>query len=95
MSITPQEVLYLASLVKMSLSPHELDRLGTDLSEVLKQFQVLEQLEIPEEAQASHPHSNRSILRVDQSTEAYDSGPMLQNAPHVQENLIRVKAILD
>ena len=95
MSITNQEILYLASLVKMSLSQDELDRLGTDLSEVLEQFQVLEQLEIPEEAQASHPHSNRSILRADQSTEAYNSGPMLQNTPHVQENLIRVKAILD
>ena len=95
MSITNQEILYLASLVKMSLSQDELDRLGTDLSEVLEQFQVLEQLEIPEEAQASHPHSNRSILRADQSTEAYNSGSMLQNTPHVQENLIRVKAILD
>jgi aspartyl-tRNA(Asn)/glutamyl-tRNA(Gln) amidotransferase subunit C len=95
MSITKQEVLYLASLVKMSLSQDELDKLGTDLSQILKQFQVLEQLEIPEGAQASHPHSNRSILRADQSAEAYGSGPMLQNAPHVQENLIRVKAILD
>ena len=95
MSVTNKEVLYLASLVRMSLSEEELNRLGTELSQVLEQFQSLEKLEIPEEATASHPHGKRSVLRSDQPGDTYSLEEMLQNAPTVEGNLIKVKAILD
>lgn len=95
MSVTDEQVLHLASLVRMSLSEDEIEKLGVELSQVLEQFQVLEQLEIPDEAHPSHPHGKRSVLRQDQSTEPYAPQTMLQNTPHVQENLIRVKGILD
>ena len=95
MSVTTEQVLHLASLVRMSLTEAEVNRLGTELSQVLEQFQALERLQIPQEAKASHPHSKRSVLRSDQSLGEYSLESMLQNAPRVEENLIRGKAILD
>jgi aspartyl-tRNA(Asn)/glutamyl-tRNA(Gln) amidotransferase subunit C len=95
MSVTDEQVLHLANLVRISLTEDERNKIRTELSQVLDQFQVLEQLEIQHEAKTSQPHSKRSVLRLDQAPTASASKSMLQNTPHVQENLIRVKSILD
>ena len=45
MSLTPEEVQHIALLARLGLTPEELERDRTQLSDILEQFQVLQEVD--------------------------------------------------
>jgi aspartyl-tRNA(Asn)/glutamyl-tRNA(Gln) amidotransferase subunit C len=96
MKLSREEVLHIALLARLGLTETEVNRLSEQLSNILENFEVLQQVDttdIPPTAQAI-PLQN-VMRRDDEVTPSLPQSQILANAPRRQENFFRVKAVLE
>ncbi len=96
MKLSREEVLHIALLARLGLTEAEVNRLSEQLSNILENFEVLQQVDttdIPPTAQAI-PLQN-VMRRDDEVTPSLPQSQILANAPRRQENFFRVKAVLE
>ncbi len=95
MTISREEVLHIAALCRIGVTEDELGLLQVKLSQVLELFQTLDEVDTSDTPSTEHTASLESVMRSD---DAFDSAPrqeMLANAPVTEDELIRVKAVLE
>ena len=96
MKLSREEVLHIALLARLGLTETEVNRLSEQLSNILENFEVLQQVDttdIPPTTQAI-PLQN-VMRRDDEVTPSLPQSQILANAPRRQENFFRVKAVLE
>ncbi len=95
MKLSREEVLHIALLARLGLTETEVNRLSEQLSNILENFEVLQQVDtsgIPPTAQ-SIPLQN--VVKEDKVTPCLPQSQILANAPRKEENFFRVKAVLE
>jgi aspartyl-tRNA(Asn)/glutamyl-tRNA(Gln) amidotransferase subunit C len=95
MKLSRDEVLHIARLARLGLSGSELDKLREQLSNILENFEILQQIDtsnIPPTAQ-SIPLQN--VLRDDEVAASFTQSDILTNAPQREESYFRVRAVLE
>ena len=95
MKLGREEVLHIALLARLGLTEAEVDRLREQLSNILENFEVLQQVDtsnVPPTAQ-SIPLQN--VVRGDEVAPSLSQSEILANAPRRDENWFRVKAVLE
>ena len=95
MKLSRQEILHIALLARLGLTETEVNRLSEQLSNILENFAVLQQVDtsgIPPTAQ-SLPLQN--VVKEDKVTPCLPQSQVLANAPRKEENFFRVKAVLE
>ena len=95
MPLSRDEVLHLASLVRMGLAEEEVERLQDQLSHILEQFEVLQELDTTDVPPTGHSVPLRSVLREDEVEPSSSQEEVLQNAPRREADLFRVRAVLE
>ncbi len=95
MPLERSEVEHLASLVRVGLSDAELETLRHQLSDILAQFQVLEQLDTSGVVATGHAGDLESVMREDVAEECLTNEEAVSNAPRTEGPSIRVKAVLE
>ena len=95
MAITREEVLHVAALARIRLTEEDLELLPGKLSQVLDLFQVLEELDTTDVPPTGHFAALESVMRRDGSEDSTSREDILANAPRVEGELIRVKAVLE
>ncbi len=95
MSLTPEEVQHIALLARLGLTPEELERDRTQLSDILEQFQVLQKVDTEGVLPTSHSMPLESVMRDDEPSASLSKEDVLANAPNREEDYIRVRAVLD
>jgi len=93
--ITREEVLRVAELAKVGLDPEEIDPLRQQLSSILENMAILNQLDtgaIPATSQVI-PVSN--IFRPDQDRPSLPREDILANAPEALEDSFKVTVVLE
>jgi len=93
--VTREEILHLASLCRIAFSNDELEKLQTQLQDILKQFKVLEELNTENVLPASHGLGITTVMREDCPDEPYPKEQILANAPQSQDNYLRVLPVLE
>jgi len=93
--VTREEILHLASLCRIAFSNDELEKLQTQLQDILKQFKVLEELNTENVLPASHGLGITTVMREDCPDEPYPKEQILANAPLSQDNYLRVLPVLE
>lgn len=93
--VTREEILHLASLCRVAFSNDELEKLQTQLQDILKQFEVLEELNTDNVLPASHGLGITTVMREDCPDEPYPKEQILANAPQSQDNYLRVLPVLE
>ena len=93
--VTREEILHLASLCRIAFSNDELEKLQTQLQDILKQFEVLEELNTENVLPASHGLGITTVMREDCPDEPYPKEQILANAPQSQDNYLRVLPVLE
>ena len=96
MKLSREEVLHIALLARLGLTEAEVNRLSEQLSNILENFEVLQQVDttdIPPTTQAI-PLQN-VMRRDDEVTPSLPQSQILANAPRRQENFFRVRAVLE
>ena len=95
MKLSREDVLHIALLARLGLTETEVDRFREQLSNILENFEILQQVDtsdIPPTAQ-SIPLQN--VMREDEISASLPQSQILANAPQKEENYFRVRAVLE
>ena len=95
MKLTREEVLHIARLARLGLDDAELDKLREQLSNLLENFEILQQVDtsgIPPTAQSI---ALQNVLRDDEVADSLPQSEILANAPRKDENYFRTRAVLE
>ena len=95
MKISREEVLHIALLARLGLTETEVNRLSEQLSNILENFEALQQVDtsgIPPTAQSI---SLQNVVKEDKVTPCLPQDQVLANAPRRDGDFFRVKAVLE
>ncbi len=95
MALSADEVRYIAKLARVALTDDEVARLGDQLSNILDNFQMLNEIDtegVPPTAQSFALHN---VARADATRPSFAPDEVLKNAPRREDDYIRVRGVLD
>ena len=95
MKLSREEVLHLATLCRLGLSEEEMERLQEQLSHILENFEVMQQLDTSDIPPTAYPIPLENVVREDEVAPSLPQSDILANAPRQEEGYFRVKAVLE
>jgi aspartyl-tRNA(Asn)/glutamyl-tRNA(Gln) amidotransferase subunit C len=95
MRLTADEVRHIAALARVGMTEDEIQRMGEEMYHILKNFDVLDQVDTDGVEPTGHSVELTSVMRDDEATESLPIDDMLANAPAREEDLIRIRAVLE
>jgi len=93
--LTPEEVRYNARLARVGLSDDEVSRFQNQLSQILDYFERLQEVDTENVPPTAHTLAMHNVMRDDEPHPSIDKEEVLANAPQREEDLFRVRAILE
>ena len=95
MQISREEVLHIARLARLGLSEAEIDRLKEQLSVILENFEVLQQVDTSGVPPTAQSIALQSVMRDDEVASSLPPDDILANAPRREGDCFRVRAVLE
>jgi aspartyl-tRNA(Asn)/glutamyl-tRNA(Gln) amidotransferase subunit C len=95
MTLTLEEVKYIANLARLELTEDELSRYRGQLSAILEYFQQLENLDTKNVPPTANIADLQTSLRTDQSQPSLVLDDLLRNAPESDDRLFRVPPVFE
>ena len=95
MRLTADEVRHIAALARVGMTEDDIQRMGEEMSHILENFDILDQVDTDGVEPTGHSVELTSVMRDDEATESLPIDDMLANAPAREEDLIRVRAVLE
>ena len=95
MPLERSEVEHIASLARIGLTDEEREMFGDQLSHILEQFEVLEELDTSGITPTGHAGGLQTVMRDDLAQDSLDSEEVLKNAPNREGEFFRVNAVLE
>lgn len=95
MKLTREEVLHIALLARLGLSKDEVEKFREQLSNILENFEVLQQVDtggVPPTAQSI---DLQNVLKDDKPDASLPPAEILANAPQKEEGFFRIRAVLE
>jgi aspartyl-tRNA(Asn)/glutamyl-tRNA(Gln) amidotransferase subunit C len=93
--LTRDDVLKLAALSKLRLSEAEIDRLRSELTQILSYVEMLDDVDTLGLEPTYQVTGLKNITRSDEIKDyGYQAKDLLKNAPAVQDNQFKVKRVL-
>ena len=95
MKLTGETVKHVALLVRMGLTEEEVVRAQEQLSNILENFQVLQEVDTSKVPPTANPLSLSNIMRIDEVQPSFNSFEILANAPEKEEGCFKIRAVLE
>ena len=95
MPIDHAQVQHIAALARIALTDAETEAFTRQLSDILDQFQTLQNLDTAGVEPTAHVAGLDTVLRDDEPAPALDVADTLRNAPQRHGDFFRVRAVLD
>ena len=95
MRITTEEVRHIAILARVGMTDEEVERMRDQMSNILEQFDVLSRVDTSGVESTGSLTGGQTVMREDRVEPSADRDDLLSNAPRRQEDLIRVRAVLE
>jgi aspartyl-tRNA(Asn)/glutamyl-tRNA(Gln) amidotransferase subunit C len=95
MTLTTEEVEYIAELARLKLSKEEINRFREQLSDILDYAARLQSLDTSGIAPTSSVLPERSVLRADEVQPSLSLKELLSNAPDTEKGQFRVPLVLE
>ena len=93
--LTRDDILKLARLARLDLSESEISDFQGELSEILNYVQQLQSVDTTGLMPTNQVTGLANVTRIDSVVDyGYDPHTLLENVPHTQEDLIKVKRML-
>jgi aspartyl-tRNA(Asn)/glutamyl-tRNA(Gln) amidotransferase subunit C len=93
--LTPEEVRHNAKLARVGLSDDEVSRFQNQLSQILDYFERLQEVDTENVPPTAHTLAMHNVMRDDEPHPSIDKEEVLANAPQREEDLFRVRAVLE
>jgi aspartyl-tRNA(Asn)/glutamyl-tRNA(Gln) amidotransferase subunit C len=95
MKLNREEVLHIARLARVGLTESEINRLSEQLSQLLENFEVLQQVDTTGVPPTAQSVDLQSVMRDDEAAPSFPSNDILANAPRREGDYFRVRAVLE
>jgi aspartyl-tRNA(Asn)/glutamyl-tRNA(Gln) amidotransferase subunit C len=95
MKLNREEVLHIARLARIDLTESEIDRLSEQLSHILENFEILQQVDTTGVAPTAQSVALQSVMRDDEVAPSFSPDDILANAPRREGDCFRVRAVLE
>ena len=95
MKLSHEEVQHIALLARLGLSKDEIEKFKLQLSDILENFQILEQVDTSNLLPTAQSISLQNVLRQDEAEASYPVEDILANAPQQNDNYFKTRAILE
>jgi len=95
MAITREEVLQVARLARLMLSPAEVDKMKEQLGSILSYIRQLDRLDTSGVVPTSHAVEMGTPFREDSAQPFGEKEEILKNAPDREEDFFRVPRIIE
>jgi aspartyl-tRNA(Asn)/glutamyl-tRNA(Gln) amidotransferase subunit C len=95
MKLSREEVKRLALLARLGLDEDEVERLREQLSNILENFEILQQVDTTDVPPTAHSIALENVLREDEAAPSLPADQVLANAPNREEGFFKVRAVLE
>jgi len=95
MRLSREEVLHIALLARLGLTETEMDRLREQLSNILENFEALQQVDTSDIPPTAQSIALQNVVSNDEVADSLPQSQVLANAPKKEENFFRVRAVLE
>ena len=95
MKLSREEVLHIALLARVGLNEAEVDRLGEQLSNILENFEVLEQIDTSGISPTAQSIALQNVVSEDKVAPSLPQSEVLANAPQSEGEFFKVRAVLE
>ena len=95
MKLSHQEVLHVALLARLGLTESEVERLSEQLSNILENFEVLQQVDTSGVPPTTQSIALQNVVKSDEAAASLPPNEILANAPRKDGGFFRVRAVLE
>ncbi len=95
MKLSRDEVLHIARLARLGLSEAEVDKFSEQLSNILENFAILQQVDTTDVPPTTQSLPLQNVLRDDEVADSLPQSEVLANAPRKEGDYFRVRAVLE
>ena len=95
MKLNREEVRHIARLARLGLTGAEVDKFGEQLSDILENFETLQQVDTSDTPPTSQSITLQNVMREDEIAPSLPPGDILANAPRKEGDCFRVRAVLE
>jgi len=93
--IDKEEVKRIALLARMGIKDNELEKFQNQLSNILSNFNILQEVDTSDLPATAQTISLTNIFREDKPRPSFETEEVLANAPQREENYFKVQAVLE
>ncbi|SVD40620.1 uncharacterized protein METZ01_LOCUS393474 [marine metagenome] len=93
--LSQETVINIALLCRLGLSEEEVEEFRNQLSDIIQNFQILDQIDTAGVDPTAHFQPFDSVMREDIPNSSYPKEDILANAPVREGDFFRVRAVLD
>jgi aspartyl-tRNA(Asn)/glutamyl-tRNA(Gln) amidotransferase subunit C len=95
MKLSREEVQHIARLARLGLTETEVDRFREQLSNILENFEILQQVDTTDVPPTAQPIPLQNVIRDDETAASLPPSEILANAPRRDGEYFRVRAVLE
>jgi len=95
MKLSREEVLHIALLARLGLSETEVEKAREQLSNILENFEVLQQVDTSGVAPTSQSITLQNVMKDDEPASSLPASEILANAPRKEGDFFRIHAVLE
>ena len=95
MELSREDVLHIAKLAKMSLEDEEIDQMRDKLSDILKNFEILQTIDTESVEPTSQPNELFNATKPDIVVPSLSHEDIMANAPHRDGDFFKIHAVMD
>jgi len=93
--IDRETVKHVAKLARLGLTEEEVEVLREQLSVILENIAILQQVDVSGVSPTAHASRLQNIMRPDIAAPSYPPEVLLANAPAQEDNCLKVRAVLE
>ena len=95
MKLSREEVLHIARLARLGLSEDEVEKAREQLSNILENFEVLQQVDTTDVPPTAQSITLQNVMKDDEATTSLPPSEILANAPKKDGEFFRIHAVLE
>jgi aspartyl-tRNA(Asn)/glutamyl-tRNA(Gln) amidotransferase subunit C len=95
LTISRDDVRHIALLARLGVDEDDLEKFSAQLSDILENFEILQQVDTEGVPPTSHPVALSNVMREDEVVPSYPPSEILANAPREEDGSFRVRAVLE
>ena len=90
-----EEVEHIALLARLGLDEAEIEQFRVQLSDIIKNFEILNQVDTSNLAPTTQSIALHNVFRQDEAHLSYEVKDIVANAPQQEDNYFKVKPVLE